>query len=359
MMGADPGIEMGNQTSSRRLRHWRWIGIVAGVILLVWVLRDIEPARFLRVVETATIWPLLVIPAAVVIEQLVRAVKWRQIVHPVRPVGVWRLFQAIMAGYLANLAAPVRVSPLVRAWLVARLEDLSVGTLLATITLDRVIDGLVFVGFTVLALALASFPDTTGDIRAGLAWGGLLSLGLFCAVIGGLVALRRTFRGDDGPRWLTFLLGALPAKWREPVARFVRLFFAGVVWPAQAWRGVLVVGASVVMKLIAIGYFYWAGLAFGVHLEPQSYLFLMVFLGYLVILAGVVRLVGGFTAGAVFVLEGFGVEVERALAMALVVNAGALLTVAVAGALALWLQGFKLSTVLAAPEIPDDAPGDS
>ncbi len=339
---------MGSQTRFRRLRHWRWIGIVAGVILLAWVLRDFDLARFARIVEAADIGPLLAIPAAILAEQLVRAVKWRQIVHPVRAVGVMRLFWAIMAGYFANLAAPVRVSPLVRAWLVARLEGLSVGTLLATITLDRVVDGLVFVGFTVLALALASFPDAGGDVRAGLAWGGLLSLGLFCAVIGGLFALRRAFRGGERPRWFSAAVGWLPAAWRDPVAGFVHLFFEGVVWPAEAWRSGVIAGASIVIKLLAVSHFFWAALAFGVRLEPQAYLFLMVFLGYLVILTGIVRLVGGVTAGAIFVLEGFGVGVEQAVAMTLVVHAAALLTVAGGGALALWLQGLKLGDVLAA-----------
>ncbi len=68
-------------------RYGRWIGVAAGALVLAWVLRDFEPARFARVVAGAEIWPLLVLPAAVVIEQLVRAVKWRQIVYPVRAVG--------------------------------------------------------------------------------------------------------------------------------------------------------------------------------------------------------------------------------------------------------------------------------
>ncbi len=347
---------MGAAVTRMKSRYWRWIGVAAGVLVLAWVLRDFELARFARIVAGAEIWPLLVLPVAVVVEQLVRAVKWRQIVYPVRAVGTLRLFWAIMAGYLANLATPVRVSPLVRAWLVARLEYLSVGTLLATITLDRVIDGLVFVGLTVLALAVASFPGTTGGVRAGLAWGAFLSLGLFALVIGGLVALRPAFLGDNRPRWFAVVTGWLPAAWRAPVADFVRLFFAGVVWPAQTWRGLVIVGASVVIKLIAVSYFYWAGLAFGVTLSPQSYLFVMVFLGYLVVLAGTIRLPGGFIAGAVFVLEGFGVDVETALAMALVVGGASLLTVATAGAMALWLQGVALGSVLASSQSHHDAP---
>ncbi len=282
-------------------------------------------------------------------EQLLRALKWRQMLHPLRPVRVWRLFGAIMAGYLTNLAAPVRVSPFVRAWLIARLEALSASTVLATVALDRLIDGLVFVGFTALAIAVARFPDTTGIIREGLAWGAVFNLALFSGLIAGLIALGRFLRRESGARALITLTRRLPRRWREPVSHVLRLFADGVVWPAGMWRGILIVVASIAIKIVSVSYFLWAGLAFGVALAPEDYLFLMVFLGFLVILAGTLRLVGGFTAGAVFVLhQELGVDLEVALTMTLLVQTTSLLTVAATGAAALWVHGFSLNTVFQA-----------
>ena len=324
------------------LRKWRWLGAASGLVLLAWVLRDLDPSRFLAILAKAEIWPLLLLPAATVLEQLLRAFKWRQMLYPLRPVGTWRLFGAIMAGYLANLAAPVRVSPLVRAWLIARLEALRTSTLLATVALDRLIDGIVFVAFTALALELVRFPDAGGAIREGLRWGALGSLVVFSGSIAALVAFSRRRRNPEFAAPAR-LIGWLPRRWRDPVWDFVRHFFEGVVWPAEAWRGAAIVTTSIVIKIVAISYFLWAGLAFGVVLTPEGYLFLMVFLGFLVILAGTLRIVGGFTAGAVFVLEGLGVEVEKALAMTLVVQAATLSTVAISGAAALWAQGMTLT----------------
>ena len=323
-------------------RKWRWLGAAAGLVLLAWVLRDLDPPRFLALLAKAEIWPLLLLPAAAVLEQLLRAFKWRQMLYPLRPVATWRLFGAIMAGYLANLVTPVRVSPLVRAWLIARLEALRTSTLLATVALDRLIDGIVFVAFTALALELVRFPDAGGAIREALRWGALGSLVVFSASIAVLVVFgrrRRNRAAGARPR----LIGWLPRRWRDPVRDFVRHFFEGVVWPSEAWRGAAIVITSIAIKIVAIGYFLWAGLAFGVVLTPAGYLFLMVFLGFLVVLAGTLRIVGGFTAGAVFVLEGLGVEVETALAMTLIVQAATLLTVAISGAAALWAQGMTLT----------------
>ena len=324
-------------------RKWRWLGAAAGLVLLAWVLRDLDPSRFLAIIAKAEIWPLLLLPVATVLEQLLRAFKWRQMLYPLRPVGTWRLFGAIMAGYLANLAAPVRVSPLVRAWLIARLEALRTSTLLATVALDRLIDGIVFVAFTALALTLIRFPDAGGTIREALRWGALGSLAVFSGSIAALVAFSRGRRRNRASAAPPRLIGWLPRRWRDPVRDFVRHFFEGVVWPAEAWRGAAIVATSIVIKIFAISYFLWAGLAFGVVLTPVDYLFVMVFLGFLVILAGALRIVGGFTVGAVFVLEGLGVEVEKALAMTLIVQAATLSTVAISGAVALWAQGMTLT----------------
>ncbi len=319
-----------------------------GALLLAWVLRDFDLGELQGVLESAEIWPLLLLPLATVAEQLLRALKWRQMLHPLRSVAVWRLFGAIMVGYFANLVTLVRVSPLVRAWLIARVEALSTSTLLATVVLDRLIDGLVFVGLTTLALVIAQFPDTTGTVWTALAWGAFVSLVLVCGLILGLVSLRRFLGQDSGARWLVRFARRLPRRWRDPLSDSIRRFFEGVMWPTEAWRGIMIVAASVAIKLVAISYFVWAGLAFQVTLAPQDYLFLMVFLGFLVVLAGTLGLMGGFTAGAVFVLKGFGVGVEPALAMTLVVQAATMLTVATTGAAALWLQGYTLAAVLQA-----------
>lgn len=330
----------------RRLNRWAWAGAVVGVAALIWVLRDFDPGAFLKVIAGADVGPLAALPAVILLEQLLRAAKWRQILYPLRSVRTGRLFGAIMVGYLSNFVVPVRVSPLVRAWLIARLEDMRVSTVLATIALDRLIDGLIFVGLAATVLAFATFPDEEGKVAFGLAWGTGGSLALLAGLAAGLLALRRALRRGFSlpPR----LLMPLPPRLGQALGSFAHLFAEGIVLPRQHWRRAVVIMASLTMKVLATLHLALAGLAFGVMLAPLDYLFLMVFLGFLVILAGTLRLVGGFTAGAVFVLGGFGVGPEPALAMALVVQAATVATVAAAGAGALWFQGMSLGELRAA-----------
>src|SRR6516164_9163303 len=111
----------------------------------------------------------------------------------------------------------------------------------------------------------------------------------------------------------------------------------------RARRGAAIVLASVVMKAIAATQFVGAGLAFRISLDPAEYLFLLVFLGFLVIVGHFARIAGGFIIGAVFALSLLGVPQEEALAMSLIVQMSSVLSVAGVGALALWLQGVALA----------------
>ncbi len=198
-----PNAPTGQATRSRRRTLWLWFGWLVGLLALAWVLRDFNLEQLLTVLATADYRLLLPLPFLVAFEQLIRAFKWRQFLYVLRPVGTWRLFGAIMVGYLSNHVVPVRVSPLVRAWLVARLEKMRVGTVLATIALDRIVDGFVFIGFTVAALAFVSFPDEAGTVREGLVWGGAGSLVVFSVLVTGLMFLRRTAtRGTVLPKVL-------------------------------------------------------------------------------------------------------------------------------------------------------------
>jgi len=315
------------------------------VAALAWVLRGIEVDRLLAVLVGADLRLLALVPVAIAGEQLVRAWKWRQLLYPIRPTGTFGLFGAIMSGYFANVVIPVGVGPIVRSWLVARREGLKTSSVLATVAIDRLIDGIVFTGFVPIALVLVAVPDPTGGIRAGLSWGAGGSLVLFVLLLLALAGYR--LQAMHGARWLVWCIDRLPRRFAEPAHNLARSFAEGIVWPKETGRQLGIVLASVVIKLIAATHLLWAGLALGVLLRPAEYLFLLVFLGFLHVLASFARIVGGFTVGAVVALGLLGVPEEPALAMALIVQGASLLTVTGIGALALWWQGVGLGELRA------------
>jgi hypothetical protein len=198
----------------------------------------------------------------------------------------------------------------------------------------------VFAGFVAIALAYAVFPDPTGNIRLGLVLGGIGNLVLFASLLYFLARYKRGIARANS-RWLRFAK-RLPERIAGRAEGIARGFAEGIAWPRATWRGVGIVLASVLVKLIAITHFLWAGLAFGVVLRPADYVFLVVFLGFLIILTRLARIPGGFFVGAIYALGLLGVDDEEALAMVVVVQFSSVLTVAVIGAFALWRDGIAI-----------------
>lgn len=321
-------------------RWWSWGGAATGLALLAIVLWRIDYQRFGEALADARMEYLMLVPAAIALEQFVRAWKWRQILYPLRPVATPRLFGAIMVGYFGNLLIPFGASPLLRSWLVARLEQLRMSAVLATVAIDRLIDGVVFALLVALVLTLAAFPDPTGDLRLGLFVGAAGSLALFAALL--WLLARHKSGMADAAGGLQRLLSRLPSRLAERSRRLLASFADGILWPAAPWRRLAIALSSLAIKLIAATHFLWAGLAFGIVLRPLDYLFLIAFLGFIVILTHFARLAGGFIIGAIFALGLFGVGEETALAMVLAVQVSSLLSVAAIGVCALWLNGIVL-----------------
>ena len=336
--------EVGSAEKLRRNRWDRslpWIGAFLGAAALVWVLRGFDLERFRNIIVKADVRLIAAVPVIVILEQIVRAWKWRLLLLPLRAIGSAYLLGAIMAGYLLAVLIPFGFGTVARSWLVARRENLKFTAVLATVFLDRLSDGIVFVCLVPIAVLATAFPDPNGGVRSGLAWSGAGSLVLFLFLVVGLELFRR--QAANPGRLVRQFGGRLPPRIADPVRRVATSFAEGINWPHGVWRGVGVLLASLTMKLLASMQFLAAGLAFGVVLRPAEYLFVMVLLGFLTIIGHLLRLAGGFIIGAVFALGLLGVPEEESLAMALIVQASNFLTVAGLGAVALWVQGIALS----------------
>ncbi len=297
----------------------RWllpaIGAALAIAALSWLYRDLDLARFgSAIVDAKPAW-LLVLAGAILLEQLTRSWKWRQILFDVKPVSSTRLLGATLAGYGVAILIPLGVSPLVRSWLIARLEGLRWASVLMTTAIERFLDGIVFALFAALVVTAGHIPDVEGDVRTGLAVAGGLNLLLFSMLLYLLFAGRSPLGREDA--WISRGLDWLAAKGGARLDGLRAAVREGIIWPRDRRRQIGAILASVAMKIVAATHFLWAGLALGVVLAPFDYLFLMVFAGFAMVLARFTRVPGGFVIGAGFALRLLGVADEQALAMIL------------------------------------------
>jgi hypothetical protein len=319
---------------------WTSIAALLATGVLFFAFRHLDLGRLSEVILGAEPLWLLALAVSIPIEQVLRGWKWRQILFDIRPVGTLRLFSAVMVGYFANMMIPIGLSPLVRAWLIARLESLKITTVLLTTAIERFVDGIVFAVLVGILVSFATLPVTEGNLRLGLMVAGSSSLVLFIGLIGGLFLVKNHLIDSNSVvgrfvAWLETLFGGRLAGIGLGMAE-------GITWPKSRWRGAGVILASIAMKMISTTHFLWVGLVFGILLSPFDYLFIMVVTGFALIVSRFIRVPGGGIMGSAFALKLLGIADEEALTMVLVVHFSVMALVAGIGAIAMWKSGLTV-----------------
>jgi uncharacterized protein (TIRG00374 family) len=245
---------------------WRGaLGIAVSVALLAYALRHESPADIWRVIVASNAGLLLLATVVATLVFPLRALRWRVILEPLGEPSLRNLWRATAIGMMVNNVVPARAGELARAFALARTEPgIRFTAALASLVVDRIIDGVVVVTLLGVAMALSPFPaDTTimgqpvarlAIVTGAIAVGALVVLGglalfparviaLFDAVVGRVIP---RFHPRLRPFFLTFVdgLGALRSPGR--LARILAWAFA--LWLTNAlafWIAFLAVGIDV------------------------------------------------------------------------------------------------------------------
>jgi uncharacterized membrane protein YbhN (UPF0104 family) len=333
-------------TKFRRL-FLRWFvpmigaGLALSAVFLLY--RNLNFNLFLAALKGANFRWIVVLGGTILLEQLIQGWKWRQLLYDLKPISSWRLTGAFLAGYGANIIVPLGISPLVRSWLVARLEGLRMATVLVTTVISRFIDGIVFALLAGIVALSGQIPMVEGDLQAGLAAAGMFNLILFSGALWLLFRSEAQFRVDDA--WISRAIDWLAAKSHGTLDDLRTAFAKGIIWPREPARQTGIIVASFAMKAVAATHFLWAGLAVGITLGVFDYLFLMVFAGFALVLARFIRVPGGFMIGSGFALKLLGVPDESALAMILFNHMVSIILVVGIGLAVLWRSGINIRTM--------------
>ncbi len=340
------------QIARRRLnfrKTCRWLfvrcfppifGFAIAIFALYWLFQEIDVQNFLTVVfATEKIW-ILVLAVAILLEQLTRGWKWRQIIFELKPVAAVRLFCAIVAGNCVIMIVPLGVGSLVRSWLIARLEGLRWASVLMTTAVERFLDGLIFTIFLLATAFVTNILSLGGGMRTGLVLAGLLNLLLFLALFSALF-FGRTMLDRDHSR-ISRLIDWLATKGGKRLYDLRAAVLQGIIWPRNRRRQLGAVLASILMKIINATQFKWAGLAVGIVLTPYECLFVMVFSGIAIAFTRFIRVPHGFLIGSGFALELLGVPTEQALAIILFNHTLTVVFTVAIGLGFMWKSGFQI-----------------
>ena len=315
------------------------------VALLGWFFRQADLAQVWGEIRNAEPWALVLLLVTTGLTYVLRALRWQFLLRPIGPTRFSQAFRTTVIGFAANTVLPARVGEIVRPYLLARREGLSVPATFTTIILERLLDlvtVLVFLG------AFVAFFDPGLDrvnaaVYRGVKLGGLLGAIGSGAVL--LVLALNAFRPALTHRLVDFCLRPLPRGLRDRLSALVYGLLDGLAVTRDPLR---------LAQALALSVPLWLSIAAGIWLVTAAFHMTIPFTGSFLIVAlltvGVAvptpGAVGGFheffrIGAAVF----YGVDNDRAVGAALVLHAASFVPVTLLGGLFMMQDGLDLARV--------------
>ena len=117
------------------------IGLLVSLVFLYLAFRKVDFSELWSALKGANYWYILPNIVLVILSMWMRAYRWKFMIHPIKKVGLGRLFSTVMIGFMANNVLPARLGEFVRAYSLGAKENISKSATFATIVIERIFDG--------------------------------------------------------------------------------------------------------------------------------------------------------------------------------------------------------------------------
>jgi uncharacterized protein (TIRG00374 family) len=328
-------------------RNWVRIVLITGVTLvfLFFFFRSVnwrEVARYLVAVNI----PLFILSVLLAPLHLVtRSLRWDYLIrHEKKGVPFYSFFAANTIGFTVNSVFPGRLGELVRPLYLAQKENIKKGFCFGTIVVERTFDTFTMCFF--LGVFLLARPFFTSRFRAGaegyasLRLWGFVGLGLTVFLLAFILSMY--FFREKTLAFIARLLKPFPQKISDKVLSVSEEFICGLKFFHSVQSLIMYTVFSFIVWL-GIILFYWVFfLAFGIRL---SYFLLVPYVFLTMVGASIPTpgMVGGFHYFSRLGMTSlYGIDVNLAFGVTLLVHAIQIAVTSVLGYAILWKEGMSL-----------------
>lgn len=331
-------------------RHVRTVVVIGLTVgLMAFFLRNANLGRVAVAIAGARVDLLAGALVLTFVLYVVRVIRWRVLLEPVGSVRFAPAFRATVMGFAATALLPGRVGEVLRPYVLARREGLSVSATFATIVVERLLD---VVAIMLLFGAAVAFADSArdGDLQLlGVVRVSAAGLGLGAGVV---LVLAFLAAGDpDRVERVIDRAGAvLPGRMARAVGGVSRRFAEGL---GILRRTRILVGAfvwSLVLWALVGGGLWLASAAFGIALPLSGAATLLVLVSIGVAVPTPAGIGGYHAAYQVGATSLYGASDEAAVGAALVLHVISFLPVSVLGVVFMAQEGVRLGGVRAMAE---------
>lgn len=313
------------------------IGFAVSAVAIVLLATAIDIGATAETLAETNLWlvaaTLLLVPGQI----LLRTWRW-QLLLPRRADGgrppFGRVLPVLLAGYFANLVLPARLGEPVRAFLLARREDIGFARVLGSVLLERVIDLATLAVVAALAAVVAGAPQW---ILRGM---------ILVAVIGFVLTVVLVASGISRTiRLLAGLFGTRAGRMRAALDHAVS-FGEGANGGGWGQLGIAIVLSTATWFFVAATYWLTAR-AVGWEISMSGSMLVAAVATLGTAIPSAPANIGTYEVATVVVLTALGVPAHDALAMALLAHAIVTVPFAITGAAAVAHLSVSLTDVAA------------
>jgi uncharacterized protein (TIRG00374 family) len=334
-------------------KHWgkSLVGLAVTVVALWWALRGEDLGKIWGQMRQGDMWLLTAAVLVATLGFLVRAMRWKLLLAPVKADTRLRTrFAAVAIGFMGNNVLPLRAGEFLRPYAFSRLEPVSASAAFGSLVVERFLDSVVLALLLVVPMLTPGFPAAgllSTDVGAVILRGTLILVLVFLVALvamalwpQGFVRLADRMASRLLPRALARpMVDALTA-FLDSVAllRSPRLLVLSLIWSLGLW--------------LFLGLSYWLGmLAFGIHTGVISAWFTQAVVAFGVAAPSAPGFVGTFHAAAKFALtDVYSVPPAKALAFAFGYWAGGWFPITLIGLFYAWRLGLSFGDLGGAEE---------
>ncbi|MEW5805815.1 MAG: lysylphosphatidylglycerol synthase transmembrane domain-containing protein [Acidobacteriota bacterium] len=322
------------------------IGVAISLFFLCVFLRKVDPGEVWEGIKGSSL-SLISLSILVGLSQNVfRCIRWRYLLMPIKNrIGFYNLISTTIIGYMVSWIIPGRIGELVRPVLLGQREGISKSSAVATIVIERLMDGMTVVFLFGISLLVfqGTFSTQSKELLKAASYGGILftlfSIALFLLLI--LLVWKKDrimiFVEEREKRSSNVILNKILMMMRSfiegaSVLKEIRIIFISLTYSFVIW---LIIGAGIWLSLKAT------------HLSiPIIGIFTLLPLLVLGISIPTPGGVGTYHEAMQIGLMGF-FEVSRdaATSTAIVVHGITIIPVILLGLAFLWIDGLTLRSV--------------
>ena len=271
-----------------------------------------------------------------------RSVRWGQLL-PDQHVTIPTLFKALVVGFTINNLLPLRMGEVARAYLLARWGRVAYATTVASLIVERILDGLSLAALLLVAIWL--LPDAPGYL---LAVGIIAGLGFLTGAV--LMALA-AWRASTLIALVTFCVRWVPSRFGPPIVRAAESFTRALAMVHHPARLARVLVLSIVAWCSELGLFFALMFSLGIAGTYPRALLVGSAANFATLLPSSPGYAGTFDAAlARAAQDSLAISAGLAGAYDIVVHATLFLPVVVVGTLVLWRSRLTFDQVTRTPQ---------